>query len=716
MDNPTLTLRGDGGNHTVAGSAWGPFQLLQKVGQGGFGEVYRAFDTTLQRDVALKLLLPTSQLDETVNRQAVLAEARAMARVRHPNVVAVHGVDTHDGRVGFWSDFVNGKTLSQLLQIQGAMGASEAARIGIDVCRALGAVHSAGLLHRDIKTGNIMRETGGRILLMDFGLSLDRSGVQNISGTPVYMAPELLKGAPATIGSDLYAVGIVLFRLLTSKYPVDGISFEDLNNTHQSGKRLMLLDIRQDVPEDLARVVEKACHPDAAQRYSSTGQLITALSAITGASVVAPVSAKRRPWPIIAAAVAVLSAIPFAVPEVRNRILGSGGAIALNGGSRDDYMKARDLVEHYYRPRALETAIPLLEKTVAAKPNFAPAFADLGRANVLQFIQQRDEKYVEPARVASLKALELKPDLASPHVTLGTLYTYTNKYDLATQELDDALRLDQFNAAGYSALGELLNRQGRVKEAEQALEKARTLAPSDWRILSQVGQYYSQTGKLAKAAELCKMAVDIAPDNARAHNNLGLIYRNQDRLAEAAVECRKAIALEPTFGRYRNFGEVLFEQGDYKEAEANLDRATSLRPNHYRAWGDLAILYRVAGAPQAKVAATFGKAIDLATTQLKQSDNDAYLLADLALYQSAVGNRTASIPLLKKAALLASDKPDALVQIAAAYETMNDREQSLYWIDRAIASGFPRSALLRNPQLAGLRSEPRFQQTIQRKQ
>src|SRR5712691_6407415 len=170
---------------------WGPLRLIEKVGQGAFGQVYRAWDSALEREVALKLLLPRG-LDEDAEAKAILREARLIARVRHPNVVSVYGVDRHDGRVGFWSDFVRGKTLSAVLAEQGPFGYREAALIGIELCKALSAVHAAGLLHRDIKAGNVMREEGGRILLMDFGLTDEHDAAHRFGGTPVYLAPELL--------------------------------------------------------------------------------------------------------------------------------------------------------------------------------------------------------------------------------------------------------------------------------------------------------------------------------------------------------------------------------------------------------------------------------------------------------------------------------------------------------------------------------------------
>src|SRR5437867_1207178 len=148
--------------------SWGPLTIRAQLGQGAFGEVYRAYDPSLDREVALKLLRPASGQDEP-NRTPFLSEAQRLARVRHPNVLVVHGVETHDGRVGLWTDLLKGKTLEEYLRQEGTIGAREAALIGIELCHALAAVHKAGLLHRDLKPSNVMREEGGRIVLMDFG-------------------------------------------------------------------------------------------------------------------------------------------------------------------------------------------------------------------------------------------------------------------------------------------------------------------------------------------------------------------------------------------------------------------------------------------------------------------------------------------------------------------------------------------------------------------
>jgi serine/threonine protein kinase len=695
---------------------WGPFEGLQRVGRGAFGEVYRAFDPTLQRHVALKLLLP-SRLNRDEEVSALLREARAIARVRHPNVVPIYGVDRHEGRIGFWSDFVQGQTLADLITTQGSMGPREAAMIGIDVCRAAGAVHAAGFLHRDIKAGNVMREEGGRILLMDFGLTHEHGLDEDTSGTPAYMAPELLLGQPPAIASEVYAIGVMLFYLLTKQYPVEGTDVAQLRAAHAAGRRRTLLDVRPDLPAPLARVVETAISARPEKRFASAGQMIAALSEAIGlGSVTAPTAGAARlrglrSWMLAPVVIAIAIAAALLVVIQRRAPPSRADVPAPVASQQGDYRRAHDLLAHYYRPQALETAIPLLEKIVAQDAQFAPAFADLGRANFLQFAQQRDTKYLEPARDASLRALALAPDLASAHVTLGFLYAFTDQNDLAGHELESALRVDKFNAAAYGALAELQSRQGRSDLVEATLQKAVSLAPDDWLLNMQLGAYYLDSGKWSQAGEQFRHAVELVPDNPRAYNNLGLVDRGLGRLDESAAAFRKAIDLEPTFLHFRNLGMVLAEAGKYPEAEQALGRAIEMRPNQYRAWGILAAVYANQHADAAKVRDTYLKAIELAAGLLKETPKDAYLLADIGSYYAAVGKAKESLPLLAQAAALAPEIPEVLYQVAIGYEMIHHRDEALRWLAKARAGGYPSEAIARNPQLAALRADPRYGST-----
>lgn len=686
---------------------WGPFEHLHRVGRGSFGEVYRAFDPTLQRHVALKLLLPSELpgLDAT----AILDEARAMAKVRHPNVVPIYGVATHDGRSGFWSDFVQGKTLSDLLSVQGPFGPREAALIVIDVCRAVGAVHAAGFVHRDIKSGNVMREEGGRILLMDFGLTHAQGTDAPSSGTPVYMAPELFTGQAASNLTDIYALGVLLFNLLTGTYPVEGAGSAALRRAHVNGVRRTILDVRPDLPERLAHVVNTALAVDPAKRFATVGLMSAALSEAVGmGSPAVPPAAvpvrRRSPWWLLVPAAGLVAAAVL-LPRARGvEAPAQPAAVAM----RAEYDRAHDLVQHYYRPQALETAIPLLEQVVAADAQFAPAFADLAWANFYQFTQQRDTRFVAPARESALRAIALDPDLASAHAALGALYTETGQNDLASHELDEALRLDKFNAAAYGALAGLYERQGRAADVEPTLRKALTLAPDDWSLVQQLGSYYLDLGKWADAEAQYTHAIALVPDNPRPHNNLGLVYRALDRLDAAAASFRRAIELEPTALRYRNLGMVLADAGRFDEAASAVAKSMEMRSDQYRTWGLLAFIQQQQRADAATVRASYLKAIDLAKDLRQARPRDTYLLADVGSYYAAVGMEAASLPLLAQAATLGADIPEVLFETAVAYETLHRRDDAIALLVKATTGGYAAGAIARHPALAALRTDPRF--------
>jgi hypothetical protein len=259
---------------------WGHLHVIAPLGCGAFGEVYRAFDPRLEREVALKLLREDAG-GGNLDLHRFLEEARRMARVRHDGVVTIHGADVHDGRPGFWSDLIAGETLDARLQRDGVLGAEEARSVGLELCRALAAVHDAGIVHGDVKAANVMRDDRGRILLMDFGAGADTvdpgvpsgSGPPAARGTPLALAPELLTGASPSPASDIYALGILLYRLLTDRYPVEASTWEALETAHATGRGVPLRDRRPDLPTGLVQAIEGALDPDPSTRIASVGEL-----------------------------------------------------------------------------------------------------------------------------------------------------------------------------------------------------------------------------------------------------------------------------------------------------------------------------------------------------------------------------------------------------------------------------------------------------------
>lgn len=260
---------------------WGKFTDLEEIGSGGFGTVYGATDPVLQTRMALKLYhahrsqRPADEL---------LSEARKLARIRHPNVVSVHGADEIDGRVGVWMELVEGQTLDAEVRDGRRLDGEEAADVGMALCQALEAVHAAGVVHGDIKAQNVVRGTDGRIVLMDFGAArfrdssgLDTDGAR--AGTPAYMAPELFAFgdgtlAEPTVQSDVYAVGVLLFYLVAGTYPVDGNGMVDYRKAHARGEQMRrLADERPDLSESFARVVEQSLARSPDRRWLSVGEM-----------------------------------------------------------------------------------------------------------------------------------------------------------------------------------------------------------------------------------------------------------------------------------------------------------------------------------------------------------------------------------------------------------------------------------------------------------
>jgi serine/threonine protein kinase/Tol biopolymer transport system component len=280
---------------------WRHLLLYEKVGEGAFGAVYRGWDPQLERDVAVKLLARSGG-----DGAPPIDEARHLARVRHANVVTVYGADRDGAQSGLWMEYLKGQTLDAIVRATGPMSAREAIGIAIDLSHALSALHGAGLLHRDIKATNVMREVGGRIVLMDFSGAhararrVDPAG--SFSGTPLFMAPELFDGGPATPASDVYSLGVLLFFLLTGALPVTGSDLADLRAAHAAGTRRRLRDLRPDLSDGIVQVVERMTAADPARRFQTAGELEAALLTASGVGERPLPPPATQWWPVLVSA------------------------------------------------------------------------------------------------------------------------------------------------------------------------------------------------------------------------------------------------------------------------------------------------------------------------------------------------------------------------------------------------------------------------------
>ncbi len=213
---------------------WRHLDVLEHIGKGGFGDVYRAYDPLLRRDVALKLI--NDQSTPTHATGLIAAEARRMARLRHPAILAIHGADEQDGRLGIWSDLLVGRTLEVLLEEREKLHPATVLELAVPLCEALRAVHGKALTHGDFKPANIMIQDDGTPVLMDFGAAREVMSENVTLGSPLVMAPELFDHARASPAADMYAFGAVVYRMLSGRYPVQADNLTQLRNRLLDGQ------------------------------------------------------------------------------------------------------------------------------------------------------------------------------------------------------------------------------------------------------------------------------------------------------------------------------------------------------------------------------------------------------------------------------------------------------------------------------------------------
>ena len=266
----------------MVGEVVSHYRILEELGGGAMGVVYKAQDMRLKRLVALKFLPPGLTRD-VVARQRFVQEAEAASALDDPRVCTVHAIDeTADGRVFIAMGYYEGETLKKHIQ-RGPMPIDDVVAIGGQIARGLAAAHEAGIVHRDIKPANVMITTRGEVKIVDFGIAklsgqLDLTGTGMSLGTVAYMAPEQFQGS-VDARADLWALGVVLYEMLTGQQPFQGESAQAvmhavLNQIPQSVKAL-----RPDAPEPVAAVVDRALQKDPEKRYASAGEMATAIEA-----------------------------------------------------------------------------------------------------------------------------------------------------------------------------------------------------------------------------------------------------------------------------------------------------------------------------------------------------------------------------------------------------------------------------------------------------
>jgi serine/threonine-protein kinase len=269
---------GDGRRFAPGSIIAGRYRLVALLGKGGMGEVYRAEDLTLDQQVALKFLPARGDRDDPAALAQFHNELRVARQVSHKNVCRLYDLGEFEGRRFLTMEYVDGEDLASLVRRIGRIPQDKGADIARQICAGLAAAHDRGVVHRDLKPANVMLDGDGNVRITDFGLATAADDASaELAGTPQYMAPEQLEGAAASIKSDIYALGLVLFELFTGKRALDAKSIRELRDLHSSGHVASPSSIVRDLDPAIERVILRCLDRDPARRPPSALSVSAAL-------------------------------------------------------------------------------------------------------------------------------------------------------------------------------------------------------------------------------------------------------------------------------------------------------------------------------------------------------------------------------------------------------------------------------------------------------
>jgi serine/threonine-protein kinase len=386
--------------------------------------------------------------------------------------------------------------------------------------------------------------------------------------------------------------------------------------------------------------------------------------------------------------------------------LRQGGTSA--GGAYALYLQARGHLQRYEQAESLERSISLFQQALQQDPDYALAYAGLAEAQWRLYRLTRNATLVDLARQACERALRLNNLLAPVHVTLGIIRAGTGEAETALADFDRALALDPADADAVREKAQAYEALGRAKEAEDTYLRAIRLRPVYWGNHSRLGALYWRHGRYAEAERAFRKAIELTPDNARGYANLGGILHVMGRDEEAVAALDQSMAIRPTYAAASNLGTIQFMSGRFVAAARAYEKALELDAHDYRLWRNLAASYYWAPGEREKAGAAYERAARLAEEQLRVNPRDASVLVDLADCHAMLGNEARSRRDLSKALALAPHDVEVQETAASVYEELGDREAALRWIRQALAAGYPREQLERDPGLAALRADPHY--------
>jgi tetratricopeptide (TPR) repeat protein/TolB-like protein/tRNA A-37 threonylcarbamoyl transferase component Bud32 len=608
------------------------YTIVEEVGAGGMGHVYKAIDRNLGKTVALKLVRPVAAgqglARERFRRELALAQA-----VTHPNVCRVHDLGEVGGALYITMEFVEGQTLDDLIQSVGHLSPKQTVALGRQICAGLQAIHERGIVHRDLKPGNIMVDRSGHPILMDFGLAFHQgrerlTGAGSVLGTLAYLSPEQARGRTTDYRSDLYALGLILFEMLTGQRPpADGgtapLALRDAGDRCPPPSRLV-----SDVPSGLDAIVMRCLEREPERRFPSAADLESALAgAAAGLSSGTAWPARPGTGPLTlvrgpkarGAAVAAVGALLLAAawywrgrepgpppPDAPRAVIAVLPLDNVTKDPADEHIGVGVADSLITRLAALPT-LTVVSRSATLEQRGRPTRAvarDLGATYLVNGGVQRSGQVIH----VTLNLVRPDDSVAWGHeyeAGPGEIFALQRRM---AEGLTDALQLTLTRAdrerlareptadaeafAIYSHARALVERPdvpGNVARAIETFQQAVQKDPRFSLAYAGLGEAYwtqyqetKDEAMVTKALNAITEALRLDPDQPLTRFALARLYQGTGRADEAVEELRRILALQPANDdAHRVLGDILLSKGRPEEALAELNKAVELRPHYW---------------------------------------------------------------------------------------------------------------------------------------
>jgi len=714
-------LTGDLTGRTIA-----QYRVTAKLGEGGMGEVYRATDTKLKRDVAIKVL-PAEFTDNEDRRARFEREAQLLAQLHHPNIAAIFGLEDWDGVRAIVMELVEGPTLAERL-VTGSLPVDECLSIARQIAEALQEAHGKGIVHRDLKPQNIKVTLAGKVKVLDFGLAkrhattsgprLDEATTQSLGtragtllGTVGYMAPEQVRGEEVDGRADIFAFGCVLYEVLTGRQAFERPTAIETLSAILHEEPVPASRSRRDLPPSADRLLARCLEKDRARRPASGRELSEQLAAIhgdTGAEDADVPSLAVLPFADMSAehdqeyfCEGIAEELLNSLARIRGlRVASRTSSFQFKGLAAD----TREIGERLGVRAILEGSV----RKAATRLRITVQLVD-PRNGYQLWSERYDRELVD--------VFEIQDDIARRVVEALEVRLLSGEF----RERRDGGARDA-NAFDLYLRGMNFFYRGTRRDFEFAQELFRKAIELDGRYASpwagiadcnsQIFREFDRRAQyLEEARTAAARALELDPESAPAHASLGFALSLADQRAAAEGAFQTALHLDPRLFEacYLYASEMLYGWGDLERAAELFERASEVDGNDYQAPIILASVYLGLGRPtDAHGAARRGLQLARAQLQLNPGDLRALYMSAQAL--AVLGEDQQAIELARRARELDGDSTGlVLVNVADVLAILGRRDEAIACLDLGVTRGFRRETAVRfDPFLAMLRDDPCF--------